>query len=664
MAATSKHINNMNPAIPSPLLTEPLGCALVQALFRMARLCAALCIIGTAPPASAHHCGPQVLTLKVGETCPWRITADRTETQSRYAAAIVGDPAFTAIFPRGNFMSIHGDFTITGLAPGTNRLEVFWSYEPTMAAGFCFVEIRVLAADPAEFAYPNQPGSLPAFGPFGDIDSSELSTWLEAHIPMQAKKLVILTECFGGSIALSPQFIGAPNTVVISATVPNQTAKYGGHHDDAARSTRPGPGRTAQNIHETASKGRVTGYAPTLHGLPVEKRLMRESGEWPVYSGGLALQNFSLESVSSTGAVQSRHIVVYMGQPETKTNFVSMIDGVTVPSGYGDPAVISDNADRDAIKTSFSAEMNTTVRTVGGEPDPADITKGQNGWDLPGDQSGLLQAIIEAGNAISNSPNPSAEQFILFVGDHGQQGTSLFSGAAITLPITIDAGISPGWKAPTAYDDLGINWKLDLGNKPSFTIKITTDNPRRSGDTVTSAGGVQPATRPRPGDFSLEIRPANEPPLRLTNFVSQPFDIDGGGSVGDRPGEYWKLFFPVDEDYVFRSLSSAPPTFRLRNNTTSEWTLTEMKLLSGAIARTASRAPRPVIESVRRVSATQIELRVYGPPGETFALESSANLATWQFRRNVSLFTSITLLTEPAPAGGGPLFYRLRWTGP
>src|SRR5688572_6314558 len=192
-----------------------------------------------------------------------------------------------------------------------------------MAAGFCFVEIRVLAADPAEQAFPNLPGSLSAYGAFGDIDASELSTWMDAHIPMQARKLLILTECYGGSIALSPQFLGAPNTVVISATVPNQTAKYGGYHDDAGRSFQAGPGRTAQNIHETAGKGRVTGYAPTLHGLPVDKRTMRESGEWPVYSGGLAMQNFSLESVSSNGPVQSRHIIVYMGQPETKTCYVA-----------------------------------------------------------------------------------------------------------------------------------------------------------------------------------------------------------------------------------------------------------------------------------------------------------------------------------------------------
>jgi hypothetical protein len=527
-----------------------------------------------------------------------------------------------------------------------------------MAAGFCFVEIRVLAADPPEQAFPNLPGSLSAYGAFGDIDASELSTWMDAHIPMQAKKLLILTECYGGSIALSPQFRGAPNTVVISATVPNQTAKYGGFHDDAARSFQTGPGRTAQNIHETASKGRVTGYAPTLHGLAVDKRTMRESGEWPVYSGGLAMQNFSLESVSSTGLVQSRHIIVYMGQPETKTSYVAQVEGVTVPTSYSNPVPIADNADRDAIKANFSAQMNTTVRTVGGPPSEADPSKGQDGWDLPGDQSGLLQAIIEAGQAISNSPNPSAEQFILFVGDHGQQGSFGFSGGAIAVPIFVKTELSTGWKAPGLGDSIGYEWKLDLNNKASFSIKINEHAQQERA----RAAALPP--KPQPGDFILEIQPAIGPPVLLTEFICRPFDIDGGGEVGDRPGEYWKLYFPVDEDFVFGSLSAEPPVIRLQNDTSTEWEVYELKLLSGAIARTASRAPQPLIESVRQRSPTQIELRVYGPPGETFALESSANLATWQFRRNVNIFTPITTLTEPLPASAGPFFYRLRWLGP
>jgi len=618
-----------------------------------------LWLLGTVAPLFAHHCGPQVLALKVGETCPWRITADRTETQSRYAAAVAGDPTINAIFPKGNFESIHGDFTITGLAPGTNRFEVFWSYQPTMAAGFCFVEIRVLPGDPTDHAFPNTPGSLSAYGPFGDIDAGELSTWLDTHVPWQAKKLLILTECYSGSIALSPQFVNAPNTVVLAATVPNQTAKYGGFHDDAARSSHVGDGRTAQDIFETASKGRITAYAPVIHGLPpAQKRLLRESGEWPVYSGGLAMQNFSLESVSATGPVQSRHIIVYMGQPETKTIYVAEIDGVTVPSDTAGPTPISDEADRDIIKSNFSTEMNTTVRTVGGHPRPGNPDIGKVGWDLPGDQSGLLKAIIEAGQAISNSPNPSAEQFILFVGDHGQQGSFGYSGSAVAVPIFVSTEITTTWTAPSLGDSIGYNWKLEPGNKPSFTIKIS----ERADIGELRAAGVSP--RPQPGDFALEIQPASGPLVVLTDFITQPFDIDGGGKVGDRPGEYWKLHFPVDEDFVLGSLSAEPPVIRLHNDTTSEWELYELKLLSGAIARQSSRAPQPLIESVRRISPTQLQLRIYGPPGNTFALESSTNLTTWQFRRNITLFAEITLLTEPLVSAAQPLFYRLRWVSP
>lgn len=613
----------------------------------------ALCTAGRLP---AHHCGPQVLTLKAGETCPWRITADRTEEKSHYAAAMVGDPAISSVIPLGSFDAIHGDFIITGLRPGTNRLEVFWGYDgPPPAAGFCFVEIRVTAADPGEQAFPNIPGSLTSFRFYGDTDASELSTWLNAHIPAAAKKLLVLTECYGGSIALSSEFRNAPNTIVLSATVPNQTAKYGGYHDDAARALRPGEGRTSKDVHETATRGIATSWSPAIHGLAVDKRTLRESGEWPVFSGGLAMEDFSLASVTNGGAVQSRHIIIYMGHPEARTSIVEQIEGVTIPNPGGNPTTISDNADRDAIKAAFSGERNTTVRTVGGEADPANPEVGVNGWDLPGDQEGLLKAIIEAGGAISNSPNPSAEQFILFVGDHGQQGSSILSGPVI-LPVSAGTELSINWKAPGLGDTLGYTWKLDQGNKVSLGFKVEDIGANQRAQAA--AGQLMPG----PGDFTLEILPAGQPAVTLTEFVIQPFDINGGGQVGDWQGEYWKIYFPVEEDFVLGSLSAASPGIRLHNHTTTQWQLRDFKLFSGAIRRDSSPVPRPLIESVRMLSPTRLELRIYGPPGDTFVLESSTNLGTWSFRQNVTFFSQIMTLTQTV-SGPGPLFFRLRWTG-
>lgn len=120
----------------------------------------------------------------------------------------------------------------------------------------------------------------------------------------------------------------------------------------------------------------------------------------------------------------------------------------------------------------------------------------------------------------------------------------------------------------------------------------------------------------------------------------------------------------VCPDFLLGSLSAAPPAIRLHNHTATEWELRDFKLLSGALRRDSSPVLQPLIESVRLLSPTQLQLRIYGPPGDTFALESSANLTTWSLRRNVTFLSPITTLTETVPAAPESLFLRLRWVGP
>ncbi|MEW5925570.1 MAG: hypothetical protein AB1746_16430, partial [Candidatus Zixiibacteriota bacterium] len=192
------------------------------------------------------------------------------------------------------------------------------------------------------------------------ILDKDLDDLLDQYIPESSaqSRLLIFTECYAGDKL--DDFADNPKTTVISATVAGQTAQYGGYHDDAADSLYAGPGRTADDVHAAGIAGKGPGETPPPRQGP----------------------NASLEPTDPAGTIKSRHVLVFNGMPNAQ-----------------------DNADRDAIENNFAGDPNTTVTTCGGNG---------TGYDYPGTRAGLEAAL----NDISANMSPD-EQFILFVGDHG-----------------------------------------------------------------------------------------------------------------------------------------------------------------------------------------------------------------------------------------------------
>ncbi len=198
-----------------------------------------------------------------------------------------------------------------------------------------------------------------ASGP--SIYDTQLRKMLDTFIPTTNahSALLVFTQCFAGNLV--DDFAGRTGTTTLSATAPGESAWYGGYHDDAAEALHPGVGRTSDDVHTAGVAGKSSHEHPSSSGAPV-----------------------SLEPTSDSGEIQSRHVLVYAGQPNAK-----------------------DEADCRQIEDNFAGQLNTTVTTVG--------CKG-NGTapDYPATLDGLRDAL----KAIGPQMGPD-EQFILFVTDHG-----------------------------------------------------------------------------------------------------------------------------------------------------------------------------------------------------------------------------------------------------
>jgi hypothetical protein len=613
-----------------------------------------LLLIGVLPVA-AHFCGPRRIELKVGEACLWRIVADLIETDSRYSPVLEG-PGGVEVSPLKNFMARHGDFVIVGKAPGTNKLSVAWSYQPTGAVGLCDVEIVVVTNQTGvTYQSPGNFGFLSARSGAADISAEDLRSLLDRYVPAEAKKLLIFTQCYGGNMATSDALVNAPNIAIASATSPKQTGKYGGYHDDAARALRPADGRTAQDLHQTASQGKMT-MTPAEGGMLQDKSVLHNNSEWPRTAGGLTLSSFSLDPVSATGPVKSRHIVIFMGQPEAKQVIAQNHDGsITIPSAQGTLMTIDDVADRDAVKASFSNEPNTTVTTAGGNPSPDNASAGQNGWDFPGDADGLKRAIEQAGQAIRASADPATEQFILFVGDHGSQ-TSPF----LVTPYSLGAGSSGLFNVNLENSgvsaSLSYTLQLSVDNQPAINLQYTLapgggQNPQLQAPALAGAAAV--------ANIQVELTIPGQPVIRLSQPTVHIFDIDGDGVVEPGLGEHVNLQFPVAETLVLRHLLLQPFEAKVINGTTTNLVLQQFGLSTGRISREAYVIPPPLITAVRPAPAGRLELTLEGAPGYSFELRSSTDLTTWTLVRTVSFSQAIMKVEVTPPSGSGPVFFRL-----
>jgi hypothetical protein len=294
-----------------------------------------------------------------------------------------------------------------------------------------------------------------------------------------------------GNFAASPNL---GNTAVASATSPGEQATYGGYDSGASGALSPGAGRTGQTVHNGGVGTKV-------------------STETPSTGGGLGLADFSLEDTSATGPVKSRHVLVYAGIP--------------------DAAPGRDVDQRNAIQNAFAGQANTSVRSVGGA--------GGGGWNHPGSAAGLRSALKEIQTEINASSDPSAEQFILYVTDHGDLHKQDDAPAAVRpgsgTDVYFTSTVIPGYTTEEIDPTILAG---DPGNQPAIEAFISLNTPQT----------IVPV-------FDAFIQPMVGVPTALSSHTVNPVDLAGpspgtlpDGIVGNAPGEGWEIVFPISETLV------------------------------------------------------------------------------------------------------------------
>jgi hypothetical protein len=325
-------------------------------------------------------------------------------------------------------------------------------------------------------------------------------------------------------------------------------------------------GRTAKNVFDEAMK-----------------RFAYQDGsgfETTEMTGGLLpLANFPLEPVTDDGDVQSRHIIVYCGSPDVKKRR----DRKT---GELKKGTVSDKKDRDEIKENFAGQKRTTIYTVGGPPvssSSPNETKGQDGWDYSGDFHGLAQAFRKVkedfDRAKKEGRSMDKEQFILFVGDHGEYKR-----------IKRTCSIPPGSNCSTPFNSIQLSPKLrnalevDVENRPVFEFFMPYDdmNVRVKRD---AAGFYIPFFTQ--GDFLMEIAPAQgSGTSEFLNTFFERYCDDGDDILGNKPGEGVLLRFPMDEaTFLNRFSKGAPVDVIITNNTSSSVYVGVIAQATGAVSR-------------------------------------------------------------------------------
>jgi len=627
---------------------------------RSARLLLVGLFLGAAAVSAwAHECGPQLITLKVGEACLWRIVADKFETTTAYTPVLAGPAGVAEATPKKAFNSKHGDFVIRGLAPGTNVLVVNWNYPRTPAAGVCTVTIIVEALKPGEILgqTPDGNGQLSTAALFKPIEAQTLRAMIDAFVPGVTPKLLVLTECYAGNIALSGFFKNMPLTAIMTGNSANQQGVFGGYHDDAARALAPAEGKTAEDVHYAGTVGRHSIHLAD-DGAPDDKETTFMSSEFPLVSGGLALNAFSLAPVSATGAVRSRHVVVYAGAPSVVEPKLQTHDGKTIPLRDGTKTVITDAADRETIKGNFAGQPNTTVTTAGGEPQAGNRAAGQDGWDFSGTYEGLRAAIKKAGDEIRKSPNPELEQFIFFVGDHGMQGNTAPPAAR---PVAPNSRSQIAAEMPSMRSDSSgfFYTEQDVNNESGFLLFLDFGaNP------VSLPAGADGGLRPlfNPNDLALEVERVGDgagEPMSFGTFVEQAAEIDGDDRIGTTAGEGIGIFFPVMEQVFLRDYVDAKLNLTLVNRTARGFNVAELHQVGGSLQRLWTPVPRPKILEPKRAAGGGLELVLRGTKGQTYAIESLAADGNWRQSGTVTL-TAETGLFRTGAAEAGRGFFRAR----
>ena len=393
------------------------------------------------------------------------------------------------------------------------------------------------------------------------ITDTQLASWIDEFIPAASNRLIVLTECYGGDKV--DNFAGKTNTAVISATSPGQTAKYGGYDNDAGAALAPGAGTTGATVHTAGTNG-------------------KHASETPTTGGGLAPGAFDLQPTNPTGAVQSRHVLVYAGQPD---------------GGGG----TSDVQQRDTIKTNFAGQANTTVTSVGGG--------GGGGWDKPGSAKGLRDALKEIGDAITSSPNPDKEQFILFVTDHGDLHKT--ETATVTAPAS-SAVTVPGLESfQTSIDLEPSDLFFEQNNITSFSFFIDfLDNG------LTASEGSGPFFNP--GDWELTLDNGSQT-FQFNNFFEQFTELTtdpSPGIIGDQPGEGVRLYFPVPETLFVDQFFDVFVDVTMINATSQSYLVSGVSQDTGAMSKaiplpTAALAGLSLLAGMCAIRRLEVQVRYH-----------------------------------------------------
>ena len=395
------------------------------------------------------------------------------------------------------------------------------------------------------------------------ISDRQLQQLIDAAVPAASKRLLIFAQCFGGEFAGSSLFNTA-NTATTSASAADEEAHYGGYHEDAADGLKPETGRTGQTVHDEGVAGRFNagvGYT-----------------ENPKTGGGLALSGFSLEPITPTSTVKSRHILIYIGKPDRKVRR-DPATGDKVPDAQGKDQFVEDVADRDSIASNFSGQPNTTVHSVGGAPDPSNPTVGTNGWDRPGSFDGLAAALLDIKKEFDKAADPSKEQFILFVGDHGDYRTARSTNT--NVPSTSRSVVAGDFAVPALTESAQIGLLGDFRNTPAveffvdFTGFFSPIEYDINGDYIPLH---------MPGDFAIDVTPiGGGTTVLLTDFFEE-FRDDGSDELGDAPGEGLQFRFAVDEA-TWMSWAGQTVEIGVTNNNAFDVEVATVTFSSGPLSR-------------------------------------------------------------------------------
>jgi hypothetical protein len=381
------------------------------------------------------------------------------------------------------------------------------------------------------------------------ITADDLVKHLDKLLDTATPRLVILTECFGGSTALL--FMQQANTAVLSGTGSGgQVGVYGGYDKGASTALKAGAGTTAKTVHEA--------------GIAT-----KNAGETPLTRGGIKPENYPLESITNASAVKSRHVLVYAGLPDK-----------------GDAT--SDVAQRDQIKMNFAAEMGTRVRSVGGDA--------KDGWDYVGSAAGLQQALKDIAKDIKDSGNPAAsEQVILYVGDHGNRDKTDTTSKKVPAKTTVVFSPSFNTFTSTELNPSHLSLANDPTNPPGFCFFIPFDP---------SNEVIYPSISSffAPGDWTLALQhltPGGQD-FTLVNAYDQAYELDGDDIVGNTGQDIaegirvcFVLPYPISSPQFMSNFFDKTYSVILANNTLTDYTIDSFSQESGAINKRDPNVPLP-----------------------------------------------------------------------